>query len=240
MMLQPSQHPVMRNYEEGQNDVGAWFAAAGIGLTRGERRKDKVRQALKHNAKLREDQQTGSRLKEVEIDLPHYRQHVSPRKWREEQEKKLATREKHVAAAESSVAERETIAEIKDREADEVLNIAATVADGDFRGLEPANALDGKDLPQSSRPNIARQLFQCAIERLRTEQRAKARAEVVAGAFDQIRRADDAIVRIANLLPEALRQQIASASSSLTQAIAALGRRSERPGQMENEEPPRD
>ena len=119
------------------------------------------------------------------------------------------------------------------------MTIAATVADGDFRGLEPVNALDSKDLPQSSKPNIARRLFQRAIERLRTEQRAEARAEVV-GAFDQIRRADDAIVRIANLLPDTLRRQIASARTSLTHAIAALGRRIDRPGDPEKEEPPRD
>jgi hypothetical protein len=239
MMLQPSQHSVIRNYEQGQDDVGAWFAAAGIGLTRGERRKDKVRQALKHNAKLRKDQETGSRLEEAEMDLPEYRQHVSPRKWREEQEEKLAAREKHVAAAERSVVDREKAADKKDREADEVLTIATAVADGDFSGLEQSDAPDSHDLPQSNKPNLARRLFQSAIERLRTEQRKEARAEVV-GAFDQIRRADDAIVRIANLLPEALRQQIASARSSLTHAIAALGRRIERPGHRENEEPPRD
>ena len=37
-MLQPSKHPAIRQYEDGQDSVGAWFAAAQIGLTRGERR----------------------------------------------------------------------------------------------------------------------------------------------------------------------------------------------------------
>lgn len=244
MMLQPSQHPVIRNYEKGQDDVGAWFAAAGIGLKRGERRKEKVRKAIEHNTQLGKDQQRGRRLEEAEEPLPEYRQHVSPRKWREDQDCKLAEREtefrgreERVLEAEGSVAEREKHADRKDREADEVLAVAQAVADGDLTGLEQDQGPEGEKVPVPGRPALARRLFGRAIDLLRTEQRAEARDEI-AGAFDQIRRADDAIVRIANLLPMGLRQQVASARTSLTRAIMALGRQVG--GLRERDEPPRD
>lgn len=244
MMLQPSQHPVIRDYEKGQDDVGAWFAAAGIGLTRGERRKEKVRQAIDHNAQLRKDQQKGLRLKEAETDFPEYRQHVSPRKWREQQERKLADRdtkicgrEERAVEAELSVTNREKIACQKECEADEVLAVAQAVADGDLTGFKPEPVLGGDETSPPARPTLARRLFQRAIDRLRTEQRSEARSEL-AGAFDQIRRADDAIVNIANLLPMGLRRQVASARKSLTNAIASLGKRIDASGKTEIEEPP--
>jgi len=54
----------------------------------------------------------------------------------------------------------------------------------------------------------------------------------------QIRRADDTIVRIANMLPISLRRQVAAARTSLSQAITALGRQvGSARGQ---DEPPRD
>lgn len=60
-----------------------------------------------------------------------------------------------------------------------------------------------------------------AVIRLRQDERASARAELK-DAFDEVRRADDAIVRIANLLPMNLRKQIASARMVLTRSILAL------------------
>ncbi|WP_422071955.1 plasmid recombination protein [Tranquillimonas rosea] len=243
MMLQPSQHPVIRNYEKGQDDVGAWFAAAGIGLKRGERRKEKVRKAIEHNTQLRKDQRRGRRLEEAEAPLPEYRQHVSPRKWREDQDCKLAAREtevrnreERVLEAECSVAECEKHADLKDREAGEVLAVAQAVADGDLTGLEQDQGPEGEQVPVPGRPALARRLFGKAINLLRTEQRAEARDEVT-GAFEQIRRADDAIVRIANLLPMGLRQQVASARTSLSRAIMALGQIG---GSRERDEPPRE
>ena len=227
MMLQPSQHPVIRNYEAGQDDVGAWFEAAAIGLKRGERRKAKVREAIKHNTQLRKDQKRGLRREEAELPLPEYRQHVSPRKWRETQERELAARdtavrahEKSVQEAEAAVAERETQADLKDREADEVLAVAQAVAKGDLAGLKEDEGAEGKD-HASGKPTLARRLFGKAIDLLRAEQRAEARDEV-AGAFSQIRRADDAIVEIANRLPIGARRQIAAARMTLSRAITAL------------------
>lgn len=197
-------------------------------MKRGERRKGKVRKAIEHNRQLRKDQQQGQRLEEAEAPLPEYRQHVSPRKWRMEQDCKLAeretevrSREERVLDAEGAVAEREKHADRMDREAHEVLAVAQAVADGNLTGLDQDQRGEGEEAPVTDRPTLARRLFGRAIDHLRTEQRAEARDEI-AGAFDQIRRADDAIVRIANLLPIRLRQQVASARKSLSHAIMML------------------
>ena len=111
-LLQPLKHDAIRNYETAQDDVGAWFAAAGRGLTRGERRKKKVREAIRHNEKLRKAQGKGHRLDDVETRLREYRQHGSPRKWGEEQERDLAERvadaegrEERIVESEAAVAE---------------------------------------------------------------------------------------------------------------------------------------
>ena len=139
-MLQPSTHDAIRDYEEAQTEVGAWFAAADIGLRRGERRKKKAREAIKHNEKLREEQQQGRRLNEAEKPLPKYRQHVSPRKWREAQERKLVEceaevqrREGKLVESEKAVLGRERVASNRQRKAEEVLTVAQAVADGDLR-----------------------------------------------------------------------------------------------------------
>lgn len=212
-------------------------------MTRGERRKEKVRQAINHNAQLRKNQLKGLRLEEAETDFPDYRQHVSPRKWREQQERKLAdcdieicAREKCVVEAELSAIRREKIACQKECEAILVLAVAQAVADGDLSGLKPEPMLGEDETSPPAKRTLARRLFQRAIDRLRTEQRSEARSEL-AGGFVQIRRADDAIVNIANLLPPGLRRQVASARKSLTNAIASLGRRIDASGKTEAEEP---
>lgn len=229
-MLQPSKHDAIRDYEKAQDDIGAWFAAAGIGLVRGERRKKKVREAIKHNEKLREAQQQGCRLDEAEKPLPKYRQHVSPRKWREEQERKLVAqeaearvREVKLVKNEEAVADREQVVCVREREADEVLSVAQAVADGDISCGEIDQAQGNAQVrePLPDKPTLARRLFGKAVIRLRQDERASARAELK-DAFDEVRRADDAIVRIANLLPMNLRKQIASARMVLTRSILAL------------------
>ncbi|NDR57303.1 plasmid recombination protein [Aliiruegeria sabulilitoris] len=90
-MLQPSVHPMIRSYEKAQDDVGAWFAE--IGLKRGEKRKQAIRDALEHNKKVRKAQQAGEKAPGELVEVPKHRRHVSPRKWREEQDRKLADRD---------------------------------------------------------------------------------------------------------------------------------------------------
>ena len=124
---------------------------------------------------------------------------------------------------EAAVTEREQVASDKQREADEVLTVARAVADGDIGCAESNQAQDdaqgGEPVPD--KPTLARRLFGRAVARLRQEERAVARAELT-DAFDEVRQADDAIVRIANLLPMNLREQVASARTSLTRSIMAL------------------
>ena len=244
-MLQPSTHTAIRYYEKAQDDVGAWFAAADIGLRRGERRKKKVRAAIRHNKKLRAEQQEGRRLGEAETPLPEYRQHVSPRKWREAQECKLVEREADVqgreeklAETEAAVTDREQAASGKQREAEEVLAVAQAVADGDLGGLECDQAPDSAQEPAPGKPALARRLFASAVARLKKTEQAAARTELKA-AFDEVRRADDAIVRIANLLPMDLRKQIASVRKSLTHSLMALPSQIRGDRGAEHDEPPR-
>ncbi len=117
-MLQPSKHPVIRDYEAGQDSVGAWFAAAQIGLTRGERRKQKIREAMGHNANVRKTQgeaAPGGVVEDV-VPIPEHRRHVSPRRWREEQDRALAERDERLSAREARANKRD--AALVAREAD--------------------------------------------------------------------------------------------------------------------------
>lgn len=247
-MLQPSKHDAIHDYEKAQDDVGAWFAAADIGLTRGKRRKKKVRKAIKFNKKLRKAQPNGCRLDEAERPLPKYRQHVSPRKWREAQECKLAAREAKAQVREvklvkdeAAVTEREQVVCVREHEADEVLSVAQAVADGDIGCAEsnqaPDDAQGGEPVPD--KPTLARRLFGRAVARLRQEERAAARVELT-DAFDEVRQADDAIVRIANRLPMNLREQVYSARTSLTRSIMSLTSHLRSKKAAEHDDPPRE
>lgn len=91
-MLQPSKHPMIRSYEDAQDSVGEWFAE--LGLVRGEKRAAAIRDATRRNARIREDAAAGvpDVLLSIEVEVPKRRQHVSPRKWREAQEAKIAKR----------------------------------------------------------------------------------------------------------------------------------------------------
>lgn len=245
-MLQPSKHDAIRNYEKAQDDIGAWFAAANIGLRRGERRKKKVREAIKHNAKLRKEQQEGRRLSEAEKPLPKYRKHVSSRKWREEQECKLAERtadvqgrEKMLVEAEAAVANRHQVVNAKQREAEEVLAVAQAVADGDLQVVNEDRASDHVQEPPLSKPALAKWLFAQALARVKKDERAAARDELK-DAFNEIRRADDVIVQIANLLPMSIRKQIASARKTLSRSITKLASQIRGDEVNEKEEPPRE
>lgn len=105
-MVQPSVHPMIRDYEAAQDDVGTWFA--DLGLTRGERRKEAIRNALEHNRKLREAQAAGGAGEDVPAEVPRHRKHVSPRDWRATQERDLAARETGIGRREADLDLRET------------------------------------------------------------------------------------------------------------------------------------
>ena len=101
----------------------------------------------------------------------------------------------------------------------------------------PEGAQDHEAAPDN--PVLARRLFGRALARLRQDERAAARAELKE-AFDEVRQADDAIVRIANLLPMHLRKQIVSARKSLTRSIMSLASQIRGDRRAEHDQPPRE
>lgn len=240
-MLQPSKHPVIQDYENGQDSVGAWFEAAGIGLVRGERRKQQIREALEHNASVRKAQAAaapGEVVADV-VSVPEHRRHVSPRKWRDEQERALAARDKISAAREDAAEERDLIldsrtttldvrgAEVgrKEAEADAVLAVVRDVAEG---RIDPqAAAADAVVSPdaqdQDGKVMAAKRIFGRAFATLRKQAQAQARAEL-AGAFAEIEAADRLIVDIVRMLPANARMAVASVRKSLTGRIMVLSK----------------
>ena len=294
-VLQPSKHPLIRSYEMGQDSVGDWFAE--IGLKRGEKRKQAVRTACIHNAQLRAAIAEGMPEEDLPepMALPAYRQHVSPRKWREAQEIALAKRETEatareamagarearleatkadqqdrdvalsdrevavndrertadardtqldaseqaqrdrdaaVATRENAVSAREQKAASKQQTAQAMINIADRVAKGDLDVPEQTDeaAKTANDPVRLDRHQAAT-LFARALAKLRqqakTEARAEARAEL-SETFAEIKAADEAIVRVATLLPPAAREAIAKARRSLSIRIMALGQMAKR------------
>jgi len=199
-MLQPSKHPLIKDYEKAQDSVGEWFSE--LGLKRGERRKQALREALQ---KHREEQGVEGKRTGEPAELPEHVEHVSPRQWREEKERQLADRE-------ASVGRRE-------KQATTVIKTANAVAAGDPKVLAEIVRADGK--------SAAARLFGKAFATLRAKARKaaqnEARAEVQSH-FEKIKAADDAIVEAASALPEAARIKIVEARQSLAGRITALKR----------------
>ena len=240
-MVQPSVHPVIRHYEEGQDSVGEWFQS--IGLRRGEKRKQALRDALEHNRKAREAYESGSAATLDLVEIPKHRTHVSPRQWREAQERRLmdrgvsvAARERNADQRDASLAEREVAVDARQEQANETLAIAKRVADGDL-DLPPHRTSAPSDDKTSAPATPAQRLFGRALERLRAQARREARDEL-ATAFAEIQAADAAIFDIAKSLGQSARRRIMEARRSLSRAIVGLsrqvGRGSERdPGREE-------
>ncbi|WP_196223481.1 plasmid recombination protein [Roseibium sp. RKSG952] len=198
--LQPSVHPLIKNYEKAQDSVGEWFAE--LGLKRGERRKQVLREAVqKHRA---EQGVEGNKTVEP-AELPEHVEHVSPRQWREEKERQLADREARVGK--------------REKQAATVTKTAKAVAEGDPKVLAEVAQPDGK--------SAAASLFGKAFATLRAKARKDARQEAlgeVQTQFDEIKAADDAIVEAASVLPDAARQNVVKARESLVGRITALKR----------------
>ncbi|MGY6634459.1 MAG: phage portal protein [Alkalilacustris sp.] len=76
-MLQPSVHPLIKDYEAAQDDVGAFFAA--VGLRRGERRAEARRRA-----------------RAAGQALPDRREHIPPARWRGEGALRLQDEAEHL------------------------------------------------------------------------------------------------------------------------------------------------
>ncbi|MFC2970146.1 plasmid recombination protein [Acidimangrovimonas pyrenivorans] len=75
-LLQPSSHPLLKDYEKAQDDIGAFFAE--MGLVRGEQRALARRQAK------------AARKRGEDVAAPEPRVHVPAHVWRADEERRLA------------------------------------------------------------------------------------------------------------------------------------------------------
>ncbi|WP_099824091.1 plasmid recombination protein [Oceaniglobus indicus] len=220
-VLQPSIHPLIKDYEAAQDSVGEWFSE--IGLVRGERRKQAIRDALN-------DGRTP----------PINPRHVRPAEWRAKEEKRLAEKAAEVELRERDVVEREEDAATLMAFADAV---SAGEIEADGRAVETD---DTASKPPSKKPlssasrgfAAARAAFRAAAKRLRATADAKAERQArerVAAEIAEIKAADAVILDIVRHIPTAQRQKIAQVRRQLTAKIMALDPRSK--GRSKGAEP---
>lgn len=206
-MLQPSIHPMIRDYEAAQDSVGEQFS--DIGLVRGERRKQAIREALTNGN-----------------PPPENRRHVRPATWRQMEEKRLAEKAAEVEVKRREVASRE-------REAADVVRFADALgatkdADTDRDAFAMPDMQRAPTGPGHAPPTgmaKARTAFRKAFNVLRRRARKEAEEEAakqVASAVADIKQADRTIVEIAAMLPDSLRKRIAKTRRKLTSRIMAL------------------
>ncbi|WP_339759619.1 plasmid recombination protein [uncultured Sulfitobacter sp.] len=221
-MLQPSIHPLIKNYEAAQDSVGEWFSE--IGLVRGEARKRAIRDALNSGKAP-----------------PEKRRHVRPAEWRAKEELRLAKEAADLETRRREVAEREDIAE-------DVISYAEAVSAGDIdedgKPIKPSTPTRAPITPDR-RTGFgfvkARKAFQAVAKRLalRAAIKAKQAAETrIAAEISEIKKADATILEIARLLPKGLRGKIADVRRKLTASIMALDPaakgRGRKPGQQQS------
>ncbi|WP_278921638.1 plasmid recombination protein [Pseudophaeobacter profundi] len=205
-VLQPSVHPLIKDYEAAQDSVGKWFS--DIGLVRGEARKQAIRDAL-NNGKA----------------PPKKRRHVRPAEWRAQEEMRLAKQAAKLETQRRDLSEREDIA-------DDVIAYADAVSAGDIdvdgTPREEMAATEAP-IPPARRASFgiakARKAFRAAARRLaiRAENKAKKAADArIATEVAEIKKADAVILQIAQLLPKGLRAKIAHVRRQLTASIMVL------------------
>lgn len=221
-VLQPSKHAMMEDYEAAQDSVGAWFAQAG--LVRGERRAEKIRDAIERNAGLRKGGLSGEDARPV--DVPKKRRHVSPRDWRRRQERKLAERDHDLTRRETTVMQRE-------QDAEEVLSIAAAVAEGDVSMIEEIEEAlaqgASKAGPTAPALSPARRLFGQALERLRRKAQVEAE-DRLRREFAMVEAMRTSLADVVDRLPNRARGIVSTALDSLAPQFARLKTRFSRTG----------
>lgn len=229
-LLQPSSHPLLKDYEKAQDDVGEHFGRLGLGLVRGRRSKEAQRVALaERRAQHKESKEPDS------FSVPRLRRHTpTPVWWAQETERlrreKAAFAQKREAAArqaeavrraeervhaaqeaaaarESRVQQREEAASARLREADEVIAVAEHFIAG--RGKMP---------DRTAGPRVG--TFLAALSNLRASVTARADAEAArrlqaerAALAAAARSVADLKQRIMRALPEALWRRFESATA---------------------------
>ncbi len=156
-LLQPSSHPLLKDYEKAQDDIGAFFS--DLGLVRGERRAEARREAK------------AAKKTDPSVVVPEPRKHVPAHEWRADEELRLrrearklkeeaariaATRARAEAERKEAEAQRDKAlaaqrqAMQREREADEVLEIAEHAADGHLVPTSEGRMRVVADLPEDS------------------------------------------------------------------------------------------
>ena len=197
-MLQPSAHPLLKDYEKAQDDVGAHFSA--IGLRRGERHKARWRDAV--NARAAEREVAGA----AQTPLPEIPEHVPPAEWRKREDAKLIARkeaeaaeraqararererqqelddeQKQLQAERVAVAEKDAAAEEKAKQAVEREAKAATKAAEADEVIAVSDSFAAGKKPERPEAGAARRLYDGlakAYRRLKAGAQTKAREEV--------------------------------------------------------------
>ncbi|SHI51460.1 plasmid recombination protein [Wenxinia saemankumensis] len=203
-VLQPSIHPLIKDYEAAQDSVGEWFSE--IGLRRGEKRKQAIRDALNDGR-----------------NPPINPRHVRPAEWRAKEEKRLAKKAAELETRERDVVEREDNAEA-------VLDFADAVAIGkiDTNG-QPVNGVSADRSLHLQSPvkkttlgfATARKAFRAVAMRLGARAEEKAQ-EHIASEVAEIRAADEIILEITRSFSRDQRERIAQIRRKLTAKIMAL------------------
>lgn len=216
-MLQPSIYDELRDYKLAQDKVGEFFEAKGLGLTRGERRKEAFFKALEANEAVREKMKTGAATEADLVEEPKRRRHVSCKQWREKEERRIADLRTKVDADREKVEKRETDAQRKSDDAEEIIAFASAMADVD--SPDEVTTLHSK----SSKPSKGKGILKRAYERLRTIARREARQELE-GYYKQIEKVGKALTAILPSLPDDARQRLSEHVRAFTHAKTYLDR----------------
>ena len=158
LLIQPSSHPLLKDYEKAQDDIGAFFSS--LGLTRGERQAAARRKA-------KEKKKT-----DPTVIIPGRKKHVPAHVWRANEEVRLAREtakneaEKKKLEAEQKRAERLQLeaqnqrkaltaankrAEAREAAANEVIEIAEQAATGNLIPAENDRMTVSPRVPAKSR-----------------------------------------------------------------------------------------
>lgn len=239
-LLQPSSHPLLKDYEKAQDDVGAHFEA--IGLDRGERTAAKRRAVL---AKVKQRQEERAAFEAAAKPIPPApaeaddpappiaRKHVpTPVWWAEEQERLLAERRKLLQ-------DRVQIAAEAKRQADHDAQLNAREGKLEDREQDAANAIEVVEAIEAGelRPEIEARLgvgplakrligaLKAIRQKLATQEEAKAQkaVETQLSAVMTLKQAVEAKMEsISRLLPKVMRGDFvglfASDDKAITQA----------------------
>jgi len=226
-MLQPSKFEVIEDYEKAQDSVGEWFAE--LGLVRGERRKQAIRDAL-----------TDGR------EPPAKRRHVRPAEWRQQEELRLAREAARLETRKREVKAREA-------EAESIIGFADAVASGAVDESGRAITDDGPDdggEPAAPKPVGAMRIastgfarvrgaFRAASKRIRMRAEADAQRQV-AKDVAEIRKADEVLAQALDWLPGALQRRLIQVRRSISTRLVGIDLRAQREGETFHQKETRD